>query len=235
MPTVLITGANRGLGLEFVRQYLGDGWDVIACCRSPESSAELSDLAQGSLDIRQLDVTDFEAVDALASELSGRAIDVLINNAGIMGAFPLEENLSRQEFGSVDYDHWAEIERINTFAPVKLAEAFVEHLAASEQKKLVNISTSVASMSTMNAPAIAYSASKTALNRAMTIIADPLKERGISVALLCPGYAKTRMDFAGYATVDPADSIKGMRKVIANFTLEASGSFVRFDGEAIGW
>lgn len=235
MPTTLITGASRGLGLEFTRQYLADGWDVIACCRDPEQADELAALAGPKLNIHGLDVADFAAIDALSSTLSDRPIDVLINNAGIMGELPLAENLHKQHFGKLDYAIWESIFRINTFAPVKMAEAFIGQIGASAQKKLVNISSTVGSMSEMTVPAIGYSASKTALNRTMTIVADSLKEKGIIVALLCPGYVKTRMDFAGYATVEADASIAGMRALIEAMTLEQSGKFMRYNGEPIGW
>ena len=235
MPTVLITGANRGLGLEFTRQYLADGWHVIACLRDPGNATILEELRSDKLQIEQLDVSELAQVDALATKLAGTAIDVLINNAGIMGELPLEDNLGKQHFGTVDYDLWEQINRINTLAPVKMAEAFVDHLAASELGKLVNISSTVGSIAEMAPPAIGYCASKSALNRAMTILVEPLKQRGISVALLCPGYAKTRMDFAGYATVEVDDSIRGMRRLIAGWTLDKSGAFVRYNGETIAW
>jgi NAD(P)-dependent dehydrogenase (short-subunit alcohol dehydrogenase family) len=237
MKTVLITGANRGLGLEFVTQYLQDGWEVIACCREPDTAEDLRTLAGDypALSIEALDVTDFDAIDALAEKYAGKEIDVLLNNAGIIGAMPIAENIQRQLFGSVDYGLWMEVIRTNTFAPVKMTEAFLDHVAASEQKKVVNISSSVGSISEMNIPALAYASSKSALNRVMTTIAAALKARGVTVALLCPGYAKTRMDVYGAAVMEVADSVSILRDMIDRLTLEDTGKFLGHDGRTISW
>jgi NAD(P)-dependent dehydrogenase (short-subunit alcohol dehydrogenase family) len=237
MPTILITGANRGLGLEFTRQYAADGWRVIACCRKPESADELNELAASndSVVVEQLDVNDFSAIDALAQKYAGQSIDVLLNNAGIIGPIPIAENIERQSFGSMEYDVWAEVLRTNTFAPVKMAEAFLENVAASEQKKIVNISSTVGSITEMAIPGLAYASSKSALNRVMTIIAGQVKERGVIVAMYCPGYVKTRMDAFGYATVDIPDSIAALRPMIADLTIEKTGSYTGHDGRTIGW
>jgi NAD(P)-dependent dehydrogenase (short-subunit alcohol dehydrogenase family) len=237
MPTILITGANRGLGLEFTRQYAADGWRVIACCRKLESADELNELAASndSVVVEQLDVNDFSAIDALAQKYAGQSIDVLLNNAGIIGPIPIAENIERQSFGSMEYDVWAEVLRTNTFAPVKMAEAFLENVAASEQKKIVNISSTVGSITEMAIPGLAYASSKSALNRVMTIIAGQVKERGVIVAMYCPGYVKTRMDAFGYATVDIPDSIAALRPMIADLTIEQTGSYTGHDGRTIGW
>lgn len=237
MPTILITGANRGLGLEFARQYADDGWRVIACCRNPDSAEELQVLAAGYdvLTIEQLDVTDFDAIDRLGEKLQDVPIDVLLNNAGVIGPVPIAENVTRQHFGKMEYEVWEEVLRTNTFAPVKMAEVFLENVAASEQKKIVTISSTVGSISSMTVPAIAYATSKSALNRAMTIIAEQLKERGIIVALFCPGYVKTRMDAFGYATVEIEESISALRPMIDALTVEQTGCYVGHDGRAIGW
>ncbi|HHQ13595.1 MAG TPA: SDR family oxidoreductase [Chromatiales bacterium] len=237
MPTALITGANRGLGLEFTRQYLDDGWRVIACCRIPDQADDLKALAQGNgeLVVEKLDVTDFAAIDELGRQYEGQPIDLLLNNAGIIGAFPIAEKISTQHFGSIDYDLWVEVLRTNTFAPVRMAEVFLENVAASDQKKIVTISSSVGSISEMTIPGISYASSKTALNRAMTIIASQLRDRGIIVAMFCPGYVKTRMDAFGYAMVEIEDSISALRPMIAGLTIEKTGSFTGHDGRTIGW
>jgi NAD(P)-dependent dehydrogenase (short-subunit alcohol dehydrogenase family) len=237
MPTILITGANRGLGLEFVRQYAADGWQIIACCRDPEAADELNQLAatNEAIVIEQLDVNDFDAIDVLAEKCAGRPIDILLNNAGIIGPIPIAENIERQSFGSMEYDVWADVLRTNTFAPVKMAEAFLENIAASEQKKIVNISSTVGSITEMAIPGLAYASSKSALNRVMTIIAGQVKERGVIVAMYCPGYVKTRMDAFGYATVDIPDSIAALRPMIEGLTIEQTGSYTGHDGRTIGW
>jgi NAD(P)-dependent dehydrogenase (short-subunit alcohol dehydrogenase family) len=237
MPTILITGANRGLGLEFAQQYAADGWKVIACCRNPAEATELNALVAkiAAVTIETLDVNDFGAIDKLAEKYAGQAVDVLLNNAGVIGPIPIAENIERQHFGKMEYDVWTDVIRTNTFAPVKMAEAFLENVAASEQKKIVTISSTVGSISEMAIPAIAYASSKTALNRAMTIIAGQLKDRGIIVAMYCPGYVKTRMDSFGYATVEIPDSIAALRPMIAALTVAETGSYTGHDGRTIGW
>ena len=237
MPTILITGANRGLGLEFSRQYAADGWRVIACCRNPEQANELQELAAGAVDltVEKLDVNDFAGIDALGEKYQGVPIDVLLNNAGIIGPFPIDENIRRQNFGTMEYDVWADVLRTNTFAPVKMAEVFLENIAASDQKKLVTISSTVGSISEMSIPGLAYASSKSALNRVMTIIAGQVHARDVIVAMYCPGYVKTRMDAFGYATVEIPESIAALRPMIADLTLEQTGSFTGHDGRTIGW
>jgi NAD(P)-dependent dehydrogenase (short-subunit alcohol dehydrogenase family) len=237
MSTILITGANRGLGFEFTSQYAADDWNVIACCRNPDEAEELNELAvaNAAITVEQLDVNDFAAIEQLAAKYAGQAIDILLNNAGIIGPLPIAENIGRQNFGTMDYGVWEEVLHTNTFAPVKMAEAFLEHVAASEQKKIVNISSTVASITEMTIPGIAYASSKSALNRAMTIIANEVKDRGIIVAMYCPGYVKTRMDAFGYAMVEIPDSIAALRPMIADLTIEDTGSYTGHDGRTIGW
>lgn len=237
MPSILITGANQGLGLEFTRQYAADGWDVIACCRSPDAAAELQGLAaeNSTITIEPLDVRDHGAVDALGEKYLGVPVDILLNNAGIIGPTPIAEHINKQHFGSMDYDVWRDVIETNTFAPLKLAETFIENLAASEQKKLVNISSQVSSIAEMAIPGIAYASSKTALNRAMTIAAEQLKERDIIVAMFCPGYVKTRMDAFGYAMVEIEQSISALRPLIAALRIEDTGSFQNYAGRTVAW
>jgi len=237
MPTILVTGASRGLGLEFSRQYAEDDWQVIACCRSPESADELQSLAANNqnVTIEKLDVQNHAEIEALAKKYDGRPIDVLINNAGLIGPLPYEDHIHRQHFGTTDYTVWDTVIRTNVYGPLKMTEAFVEHVAASDLKIIANISSEVSSMAGFAVPAIAYASSKSALNRAMTIVASQLKDRGIIVKLFCPGYTKTRMDFSGYATVEIPDSITGLRDLIAELTIEDTGTFTRYDGKTLAW
>ena len=174
----------------------------------PTKADELQALARAnpSVVIEKLDVTDHAGIEALGAKLAGQPLDILLNNAGIIGPVPIRENVHRQHFGSMEYDVWQEVIETNTFGPLKMAETFLEHLKAGEQKKLVNISSNVSSIAEMTIPAIAYASSKSALNRAMTIVAEQLKQDGIIVALFCPGYVKTRMDSHGYAMVEIEES-----------------------------
>lgn len=236
MPTTLITGANQGLGLELSRQYAAAGWRVIACCRRPAQAAELKALAETGLpvELQQLDITDTQAVRALATRLDGEPIDLLLNNAGIIGPPPLLENLYRQHFGSIDYVAWEQVLATNLFGPVRMTEAFVEHVAASSLRLVVSLSSTTGSITESRREALAYTSSKAALNKAMTVIAGQLRGRGITVALLCPGYVQTRMNLGG-AELSPEDSVTGMRQVIAGLTLEDTGCFRRYNGETIAW
>ena len=237
MQKILITGANRGLGLEFTRQYAAEGWHIIACCRSPESADELNTLAAGNSNIiiEKLDVADFAAIDQLGVKYKDTPIDILLNNAGIIGPIPIDENITRQHFGQMEYDIWEDVMRVNCYAPMKMTETFMGNVAASNQKKIICISSSVGSISEMNIPGVAYASSKTALNRAMTIAARELKSKGVIVGLFCPGYVKTRMDAFGYAMVEIEESISLLRPMIEALTLEDSGSFRGHDGRIIGW
>ncbi|MDX2224635.1 MAG: SDR family oxidoreductase [Rhodospirillaceae bacterium] len=232
MPTVLITGANRGLGLEFTRQYCADGWNVIATARDPASSDELKalDAQYPSLNVHALDVGDFAAIDRLAHALKGRPIDVLLNNAGVFGPRPGADKDYRQSFGHMDYDVWAEVLRINTMAPMKLAEAFVEHVAASAQKRIVAISSIEGSIARAKGGIYAYKTSKTALNMLMRNLSIDLAPRGIVTAAFCPGWIKTRMGGPNAPLEAPA-SIAGIRRIIADLSPDASGRFWLWTGE----
>jgi NAD(P)-dependent dehydrogenase (short-subunit alcohol dehydrogenase family) len=226
MPTVLVTGAARGLGMEFVRQYAREGWVVHACARSPDKVKELTQLGQVTL--HALDVTDFAAVDALAGELKGVAIDVLLACAGSMGR--------STPFGASDYKEWEYLFRLNTLAAMKMAEAFVQHVARSEQKKIVALSTLMASMAQNELGAFyGYRSSKAALNAVMRSMAIDLgRKHGIIAIPIHPGWVRTDMG-GPRATTEPAQSIAGMRKVIAGLTQEMSGRFWSYDGSEIPW
>ncbi len=237
MATILITGANQGIGLEFTRQYAADGWDVIACCRTPDKADDLQALAKDfpAINIEQLDVCDHAAIEALGTKYAGTPLDVLVNNAGIIGPIPIAENIHRQVFGSIDYDLWQAVLQTNTFGPIKMAETFVDNLAASEQKKIVNITSNLGSIAERSMPAMAYGTSKTALNKASTVIAEQLKERGIIVALFCPGNVKTRMDAWGKAGVGIEESVSGLRPLIESLTMSDTGSYRDYTGRTIAW
>ena len=236
MATVMITGAAQGIGLEFARQYAHEGWEVVACCRLPNQAHELRALAAGLGNIRveRLDITDDQGIMQLARRMESHAIDVLINNAGIMGALPLGENLYRQHFGTLDYSLWDQVFRTNTLGAVRMTEAFMKSVAASTQRKIINLSSTTGSITESRREALAYTTSKAALNKAMTIIAEQVRSLGVIVALLCPGYVKTRMNVGG-ATVEIPDSVLGMRRLIDGFTLGDSGTFRRYNGDMIAW
>lgn len=227
--TVLITGANRGLGLEFVKQYAEAGWQVIACCRWPDEAKALQALAERhaeQVEVHQLDVANFEEIDALALILQGRAIDVLINNAGV---YP------QSEFGKIDYEAWAEAFHINSMAPMKMVEAFVGHVAASNLKKIVTLSSKMGSLDdNTSGGSYIYRSTKTAVNMVMKSLSIDLKPRGIASTILHPGWVRTDMGGPS-GLIDAPESVAGLRRVIENLTLENSGRFVAYDGKEIAW
>jgi NAD(P)-dependent dehydrogenase (short-subunit alcohol dehydrogenase family) len=240
MPTVLVTGAGRGLGLEFVRQYAAEGWQVHACARNPNNSAELAKIvaaSAGRVTPHALDVADFAAIDALARQLAGTPIDVLLNCAGTMGKRSFaKEGLNAGKFGESDFADWEQIFRINTFAPMKMAEAFVTQLASSEQKRLVSLTSVLSSMNKNNIGALySYRASKAGLNAIMRSLGiDLLRKHGICAITLHPGWARTDMG-GPRADIDAATSVTGMRRVVAGLTKEKSARFWMYDGSELPW
>jgi len=237
-PTVLITGSNRGIGLALARLYAERGWGVIATCRSPAKADALRALqeAHPQVVIEQLDVTDFPGIDALAERYRDVPIDILINNAGILGGN------ERQKFGTFDYAAFDEVMHVNTRGPIKMVETFVGNVAASEQKKIMNISSYVGSIQQTFGGQNFYRASKAALNMSMRTIARELKyskdesRKGIIVGLIDPGVVDT-----GFAKKVPIpmisaeESAAGVVAVIDGYTRKETGTFVRYDGKSIPW
>ena len=234
MATVLVTGANRGLGLEFTQQYAEEGWAVHACCRFPNEAEELQNIASqyDHVRVHELDVNDFDAIDALAADLAGTSIDVLINNAGVFGPKPYGEGDNRQQFGHIDFDIWNQVFRINTQAPLKMAEAFLEHLKSSDQKKIVSISSTMGSIEETEGGLYAYRTSKSSLTMVMRTLARDLNPLGIAVTAFCPGWVNTRMG-SEQAPIDPATSIAGLRQLISELSLDNAGQFTRYNGEVV--
>ena len=236
MQTVLVTGANRGLGFEFARQYLGDGWTVIAACRRPAEAAALQELGHKHAPLRivAMDVTDGDAVARVADQLDGTAIDVLINNAGVFGPNESRDNDWRQNFGHIDYSTWADVLRVNTMGPMRVTEAFVDNVAASEQKKVITISSGLGSIAGAGGGYFAYRSSKAAVNMVMATLAAELAPLDIIVALIDPGWCRTDMG-GGDAHHDPADSVERMKTLIASLTLADTGSFRHHGGNTLPW
>ena len=226
MPTVLITGANRGIGLEFARQYAEAGYRVHAACRTPGSADALGSLGKG-VKLHALDVTDHGRIEALAAGLKGEAIDIVINNAGIYGA--------QQELGKIDYAAWEEVMRVNTLAPLKMAECFLPHLEAGKMKMIASLTSRMGSIAENDAGGVyIYRSSKAALNAAARSLAIDLAPRGITVIVFHPGWVKTDMGGAG-ALIDAETSVGGMRAVIAGAGPKDSGRFFNYDGTEVPW
>lgn len=226
MPTVLITGANRGLGLEFARQYLSDGWRVIATCRNLDTAENLKALV-GNVSVHEMAVDDDAAILRLANELSSESIDVLINNAGVMG--------TKHDFGDLDSQDWADVLRINIIAPLKVAEAFVDHVIRSDLKKIVTVSSKMGSMAdNTSGGSFVYRSSKAGVNAAMRSLSFELAPQGVVSAVLHPGWVRTDMGGLN-GLIDAPESVSGMRTVIASLNSEMSGRFWNYDGTEIPW
>jgi NAD(P)-dependent dehydrogenase (short-subunit alcohol dehydrogenase family) len=227
MPSVLISGANRGLGLEFARQYAADDWDVHGTARNPAAAQALAALGN-RVNVHQLDISEDASIAALARKLAGVPIDVLIVNSGVNRDFeqPLE-TIGRADF--------LDVFAVNTFGPLALASALLPNLELG-QRKLATAMSSLMSSITRNdwGTQHVYRASKTALNAVWTSLAREWRPRGIACVLIRPGFVRTEMtNFQG--DLDPPESIRGLRKVIAGLGLADSGRLIGYDGLDLPW
>ena len=232
MYTTLITGANRGIGLELARQYAVDGWRVLACCRQPEKAEALSKLATEhpeSMLVQALDVTDPEQIGNLAALLANESIDVLINNAGY---YPDSDS---KGFGHTDYEEWAQAFRINAMAPLKMAEAFVSNVARSQLRIIATLSSKMGSMAdNTSGGSYQYRSSKAAVNMVNKSLSHDLKGEGITTVVFHPGWVQTDMGGPN-ALITVEQSVSGIRKVIGQLALADSGKFFSYDGQEIPW
>jgi NAD(P)-dependent dehydrogenase (short-subunit alcohol dehydrogenase family) len=231
MPSTLITGSNRGLGLEFARQYAADRWQVYATCRNPNSASELRKLADASdqnVQVLALDVTDLASIKAAAAALDGQAIDLLLNNAGVGGP-------RGQTIGNIDYDAWAKVLDVNTMGPLRVSEAFVENVARSERKLVVTLTSGMGSIGdNTSGGAFAYRSSKAAVNMVMRSLAIDLAPRGITCLVINPGWVQTDMG-GPHGTQTPAEHISKLRRLIEDLGPEHSGKFFNHDGRVFAW
>jgi NAD(P)-dependent dehydrogenase (short-subunit alcohol dehydrogenase family) len=231
MATILITGASRGLGLEFTRQYLTEGWAVIAACRNPGAARGLRDLepkSKGALTVVEIDVTDGASVKRAAGRLQGRAIDVLVNGAGIYGG-------SGQKLGSLDYEDWRQVLEVNLLGPARMCEAFLDGLERSERRLIVTITSGMGSLAdNTSGGSILYRTSKAAVNMLMRTSAIDLTARGITCIVVNPGWVKTDMGGPN-AKLSPEESIHAMRRLIAKLGPGDSGKFYNYDGREYPW
>ena len=240
-PTVFITGSNRGIGFAFVKHYSKDGWNVIATCRNPNQAEDLKTLSKNfsNIFIEEMDVTDLAEIAHLAQKYKDKPIDILINNAGILG------NLTKQSFGELDYELFQKVMAVNTFGPLKIAEIFAENVAISDQKKIVSITSGLGSMAIMGNSErfFFYRMSKSALNMGVLALNASLKSKGIIAALISPGMVDTQLlDESGYRgnnKVSPEESAAGLVKVIDNISLETMkktrGRPTNFDDMILPW
>ena len=247
--TVLITGANSGIGLEFTRQYAALGWTVIATHRRSSTPETLADVVaeHDNVRIERMDVTSAEQVGALAEKLRDVPIDLVINNAGVYndrGECTEDDcagDWSTQSLGNLRFGLFDTIMAVNVRGPLMVTEAFAEHVAASDRKLIASISSTNGSLTDPyggGGGAIFYRASKAALNRAMQLVAVAVEERGITVVLLHPGAVATERqaylaNFPGM--IDTEISVTGMIEVLDNVTFEDRGRFIQYDGTTAPW
>lgn len=227
MPTCLVTGANRGIGLEFAKQYAADGWSVVATCRRPGEATALAAL-QGDVRIEALDVTDFARIEALGRRLAAVPVDLLINNAGIYGP-----RVTR--YDSVDYAAWPEVMRVNVMAPLKVTAVFIPNLLRGGLRTVIGVSSLMGSIGdNTSGGSYIYRSSKAALHAVLRSLAIDLRGRQIIVCALNPGWVRTDMGGSA-AMLDPFESVAGMRDVISRLTLRESGRCFNYDGEELPW
>lgn len=220
MPTLLVTGANRGIGREIVTQFMDDGWRVIGACREPASAGL-------ECETIELDVADPDALAILSASLGETPIDLLWNNAGI---YPDKG----KSLDQVNYAQWLEAMHVNCLAPIRLASALRGNVAASEKKVMAFTSTMMASIGRDPSGAYAYRSSKAALNMAVTCLKHDVEPLGIGCALIHPGWVRTDMGGDG-ASIDVRTSVAGMKQVLDDFTMAQSGQFLSYDGSTFPW
>ena len=235
-PTVLITGSNRGIGLAFAQYYAGAGWTVIATARDPVGATELQTLAStnSQVVIEALDLIDLERIETLGTEYADVPIDVLINNAAMLG------NLEKQSFGFYDKTLFDEVMAVNVFGPMMMIEAFLPSLLEGEQKKVVTMSSGLGSLTLVGGmKAMAYyRISKAGMNMSMRGIRAELRSQGITVALLAPGRVGTQLlADSGYdgPSLTPAESAAAVAKNIEALTLKDRGKPINFNGKILPW
>lgn len=223
MPTVLITGANRGIGLEFAKQYRRDGWKVIATARMPEAATELA--AIEGIQVLPLDVIDPVSVQSFVDDLAGEPIDLLIHNAGVYGP----------KAGIVTHDEWLAVFEANTLAPYFLTQALLDNVRAGTGKTIATLTSKMGSMAdNTSGGAYIYRSSKAAVNAVMKSFAEDLKPEGIKVALLHPGWVQTDMGGQN-ALINTETSVSGMRWVLEGLKADQTGGFFAYDGQSVPW
>ncbi len=230
MTTVLITGANRGVGLALSREYAASGASVLACCREPESASGLIELAAAH-DVRILGVhiTEAQSVASLGQQLANRPIDILINNAGMIGP-----ERSQQSLTTMDYEGWAEAFAVNTMAPLRMLQTLLPNLKSASQGKVATITSQMGAMSVDMTVAYAYCSAKAAVNKVMKLAAIELARDGISSCLIHPGWVQTDMG-GPQAAITPEESAAGIFNVIDKLNPGTTGGFWNWNGEVHAW
>lgn len=230
MATILVTGANRGLGIEFVEQYLNEGNEVIATYRNENSSMDLIKMGneRSNLKLLQLDVSSNKSLNSFAENLGDSPIDIFINNAGVYGP-------RNSSFGNLDEENWIPAIKINAIAPILLTQLIIKNIRSGADKKLIFISSKMGSIDdNKGGGAYVYRSSKTALNAVVKSLSVDLENEGMTVALIHPGWVKTDMGGPN-ALIDKDTSVRGMTEVISNLDISSTGNFYNYDGSIIPW
>ena len=225
--TVLITGANRGLGLEFVKQYAIDNYEVIACARKLNKKDSLHKLQASykNISIFALDIQNFTSIDQLAKTLK-KPIDILINNAGVYPDSSIDH---------IDYDAWLDAFKINTLAAFKMTKAFLPHLKKGDLKKVASLTSKMGSIDDNSGGGeYLYRSSKTALNMVMKSLSIDLKPYDLSLITLHPGWVRTDMGGPN-GLIDADESVAGMKRQIDKLSVKTTGQFIAYDGKKIPW
>ena len=226
--TVVVTGAGRGIGRRLVELYLEAGDQVVAGVRDPAAARELQQGSSGGdLEVCALDVRDGGSVRRLADALGVRPVDILINNAGVMGG-------DRQSLDNMDYDAWRDALEVNTLSPFRVTTALLPNLARSPQPKIITLTSQMGSLSRNSPGAFAYRSSKAAANKVMQVMALELKARGMIVCPMHPGWVRTDMG-GPTAAISVEESARGLLEVIDRLGLEDSGRFCTWDGVEHPW
>ena len=230
MANILVTGANRGLGIEFVEQYLNEGNEVIATYRNENSSMDLIEMVneRSNLKLLQLDVSSNKSLNSFAENLGDSPIDIFINNAGVYGP-------RNSSFGNVDEENWIPAIKINAIAPILLTQLIIKNIRSGADKKLIYITSKMGSIDdNKGGGAYVYRSSKTALNSVVKSLSVDLENEGIVVALIHPGWVKTDMGGPN-ALISKDTSVRGMTEVISNLDISSTGNFYNYDGSIIPW
>ena len=236
MPTVMVTGANRGIGYEHVAQYAQKKWNVIACARQPEKAIELLQLQDkygANFIIEELEVTNHKQVDDLSQKHSNTTIDILINNAGTGGPEGMPGAMDYQKIDNIDYQIWRDILEVNLLAPFKVATSFHKQISISDKKTLIMMSSDLGSVSQNTFGGLySYRASKSALNIVAKGMSNEWKD--IIVVALAPGWCRTYLGGAE-AEIDPMDSVEDQQKMFESLTETDSGKFLDRFGNEVPW
>lgn len=228
---VLVTGASRGIGLEFVRYGMQQGWRVFACCRHPQQADALlnmAKLANGRVTVHIVDLDELATIQALAYELRNDAIDLLISNAGIYGS-------SNMRFGNVDTESWQQAFKVNCIAPMKLVEVLIENLRMGQGRTVACLSSRMGSMAdNSSGGSYIYRSSKAALNSVVKSLSVDLRDQEIKVVALHPGWVKTDMGGPN-AQITTAESVAAMMQSLEKLEIQDSGRFIDIDGSDVPW